>query len=307
MRPSLRYLLLFTLCLTLLPRQAAHAQPIVSHTSDWPARLAAASLIQASPLVTTSVYLPLVYNLTVCATTSANNYASGPVFQRDNDNPVRLAWNHADKNLEGLRGYAATSAAQSLQNIATSWPAQPPQFATLFNPQRVPAFSSVHRAHNWNWGTPPDPGTRGTPITDWPVTALGLQTTPGESLHTPTSAYDLGQNVRAIVLFMDENSIALHYTRDDSAAAGYTVHVDNICPDPNLLALYNQLDTNGARYVYYGSPDGTLDYDLPTLTENQIFGTARSTEIRVAIVDAGAFMDPRSCNDWWVIRPGASC
>ena len=50
--------------------------------------------------------------------------------------------------------------------------------------------------------------------------------------------------------------------REDSAgAAGYTVHIEGLCTDPNLLALYNQLNAaNGPRYVLSRS-----QYPLPVL------------------------------------------
>jgi hypothetical protein len=128
-----------------------------------------------------------------------------------------------------------------------------------------------------------------------------MQTTPGEGLYVPTSGYDIGGGMEVIVLFADEDTVALKYAREDSAGApGYTVHVDNICTDPNLLALYNQLDDpNGPRYVVSNAL-----YDLPNLSDGQPLGTARDTEIVVAIVDTGTFMDTRSCNEWWQIRPG---
>jgi hypothetical protein len=167
----------------------------------------------------------------------------------------------------------------------------------------VPALSAFYRVYGWNWSPSPEPGTRGLPLTNYPVTALGLQTTPGEPLHLPTSGYDIGQGMEALVIFADERTIALRYTREDSSASsGYTVHVDNICTDPNLLALYNTLDSpTGPRYQYYGAG---YSYDLPVLYAGQTFGTARSTQIVVAIADTGTFMDTRSCNEWWQQRPG---
>jgi hypothetical protein len=254
--------------------------------------------------LTPRVRLPIIMRPGGCPAASANSYAQGPVYQWDLDNPVRPAYNHADKNL-GLRGYTPTSAPQNLVSLGSDDPTQPPQFATLFSPNRVPAFSTVYRANNWNWAPSPNPGSPGTPITDWPVTVLGLQTTAGEALHTPASGYDLGQGVRAVVMFADADTVALHYTREDSASRGYTVHVDNLCTDPNLLSLYNALE--GARNVYRTPRDGTLDYNLVALSAGQVFGTARGSEIRVAIVDSGAFMDPRSCHEWWQVRPGRTC
>ena len=67
-----------------------------------------------------------------------------------------------------------------------------------------------------------------------------------------------------------------------------------------MLALYNQLNAaNGPRYVY---PNG--QYPLPVLPAGKPIGVARGNEVVVAVVDTGTFMDPRSCNEWWQIRPG---
>jgi len=38
---------------------------------------------------------------------------------------------------------------------------------------------------------------------------------------------------------------------------------------------------------------------LPALRNNQALGQALGFEIKVAIRDAGSFMDPRSQKDWW--------
>jgi hypothetical protein len=249
-------------------------------------------------------YLPIVRKASasagVCPTSSGNSYQAGPAIQWDTDNPVRLASQHADKNIN-LRGYTSTSGNTGFVNYGSDDPTQPPQLATLFNPNRVPA-SSLYRINNWNWAPSPSAGTPGGPVTIPPVTVIGMQTTTGEALRAPTSGYDIGGGMEVIVIYADADTIALQYGRTDSAASGYTVHVDNICTDPNLLNLYNSLD-GGARYVYKGTPDTTPDYNLPNLPAGQVFGTARGTQVRVAIVDSGAYMDPRSCNEWWQIRP----
>lgn len=258
----------------------------------------------------TYVYLPFVAKPYTTCPTMPTQYSSGTAYQYDLDNPVRPAYNHADKNLE-LRGYILNTdpnLQRELVNYGTDDPVQPPQFATLFNPPYVPALINFYQVHSWHWAPSPDPGSRGAPITDPPVTALGLQTTPGETLHVPRSGYDIGGGMEVLVLFADEDTIALRYTREDSSGSqGYTVHIDNICTDSNLLALYNLLDRpDGPRYVYVPPEHRPYSYDLPNLAEAQPFGTARSTEIVVAIVDSGSFMDPRSCNEWWQIRPGYS-
>jgi hypothetical protein len=257
-----------------------------------------------------TLYLPIIRKPLACPATSGRSYGSGIMYQFDNDNPVRPAWNHADKNLD-LRGYSLTTGTKGLIDVGrdAGETAQPPQLKTLFSPARVPTFPNVYRVNNWNWGTSPAPGTRGTPITNPGVTLISMQTTAGEELHAPTHGRNIGDDFGqggSMVIYADANSIAIHYTREDTAANGYTVHVDNICTDPNLLALYNSLD-NAARNTYSSSrPYG---YNLPGLTAGKVFGTARSGEIFVALVDSGAFMDPRSCKEFWFweVPAGGPC
>ncbi len=260
----------------------------------------------AVPDTSKHILLPFVSKAPACPGSSGNVYRSGPMYQYDTDNPVRPAWNHADKNL-ALRGYASNpSAFKGFINYGTDDPIAPPQFATLFGPNRVPAFTGAYQVYNWSWADSPNPGSRSTLDTVWAITVLGLQTTPGEALHAPTHGRPIGIDFGlggSMVIFADSDSLTLHFTREDTAARGYTVHVDNICTDPNLLALYNSLD-NSARNTYVGRG---YAYNLPGLIAGQVFGTARDNEIRVAIVDTGSFMDPRSCGDWWEIRPNHGC
>jgi hypothetical protein len=257
-----------------------------------------------TPTPAVRVFLPLILKTAgpVCPTSSINNYAQGPVTQRDMDNPVRPADVQADKNF-ALRGTVAITDAwlqRELVNYGTHDPTPPLQFATLFAPNRVPPLVGFYRVHDWNWSPSPEPGSRGAPLTKWPATALGLQVTPGEVLRVPASDYDIGQGFEVIVLYADERRVALHYGREDSAAVGYTVHVEGLCTDPNLLALYNQLNAaDGPRYAYPAD-----QYPLPVLPAGQPIGVARGNEVVVAVVDTGTFMDPRSCNEWWQIRPG---
>ena len=249
-------------------------------------------------------YLPIIIAPAEfsCADTSVNSFAGGIAYQFDTDDPVRPAYNHADKNIE-LRGYAPNtdpSLVRELIDYGSGDPTQPPQFATLFNPPRVPTFADFHRVHHWNWAASPAPGTRGDAITAPPVTAVSFTLPPDEPLHVPTSGYDIGGGAEVIVIFADENTVALHYTREDTSAVGYTIHIDNICTDPNLLALYESLDNeNGPRYDYPSS-----GYNLPALPAGKMIGTTGMGDMVVAITDTGAFMDTRSCNEWWQIRPG---
>jgi len=262
----------------------------------------------ASPTPAARVHLPLIIKPSgsvtppACPTTSTNSYSQGFAYQYDQDNPVRPAVAHADKNF-ALRGTVANTDAGLRRELVDYGFAstQPPQFATLFSPNRVPLLVGFYRVHDWNWSPSPALGSQGAPLTRWPATALGLQVSPGDVLRVPTSAYDIGQGGEVIVLYADERRVALRYAREDSAgAAGYTVHVEGLCTDPNLLTLYNQLDVaNGARYVYPSGP-----YPLPVLPAGKPIGVARGNEVVVAVVDTGSFMDPRSCNEWWQIRPG---
>ncbi len=237
----------------------------------------------------------------ICPTSSTLAYVAGPARQYDTGSPVRPAEEHPDKNLS-LRGYVLNSdpsLKRELVSYGTDDPTQPPQLATLFSPYQVPRLVGFYRVYNWNWTT----DSRGSLITSPRVTAMGLETTPGQALHVPTSGYDIGQGMEVLVIYADEDSITLKYTREDSAATGYMVHLDKICTDPNLLALYRMLDDpDGPRYVYRLPAE--YWYDLPALAAGQVFGTAQGSEIVVAIRDTGSFMDPRSCGEWWQIRPG---
>lgn len=253
-------------------------------------------------------FLPVILSSSACTSNTGQVYSQGFALQYELDNPVRPAWNHPDKNIE-LRSYTPNNdptLVRELIDYGSDDPTQPPQFATLFNPYKVPALTGFYRIHDWIWAPSPNPGTQGPPAPWPPVTVMGLATTPGELIHVPLSGYDIGGGMEVIVLFADADSVTLRYTREDSAGSpGYAVHIDNICTDVNLLALYNALDApNGPRYVYVAPPDRPYSYDLPQLPAGQPVGTARGAEVRIAIVDTGTFMDPRSCNEWWQIRPG---
>jgi hypothetical protein len=235
-----------------------------------------------------------------CST--GQTYGQGIVTQWDTDNPVRPAYNHAGKNWS-MRGYTERTGpgfTPGLVNYGAGTDPNTPQFKTFFSPARMQFSGHYYQTYGWNYAPSPSPGTKGSLLTEnngsYAITAIGLTTTPGELIRLPIAGYDLGQGVRALVIYADADSIALKYTREDSVATGYTIFVEGICTDSSLLALYNSLD-NSTRNTFVGR--GAQFYNLPTLTYNQPFALARSTEIVVAITDTGAFLDPRSCNDWW--------
>lgn len=253
-------------------------------------------------------FFPLILKPKGCPADSSQQYSSGTAFQFDLDDPVRPASNHADKNLD-LRSYQLnpdSSLSHDLVDYGVNDPTPPPQLATLFSPARVPGILNLYQVNEWQWSPSPAPGSRGTPISNPPVTAIGLSVAFGEDLHVPQSGYDIGGGQEVILLYADNNTVALRYAREDSAGApGYVVHIENICTDVNLLALYSGLDNpTGPRYVYVPPHQRPYAYNLPNLSAGRIIGTARYSEVVVAVVDTGRFQDPRSCDDWWQIRPG---
>ncbi len=258
----------------------------------------------AAPAGAPNLYLPLISR--GCASTG-QTYSQGNAIQWDTDIPVRPAWNHADKNL-ALRSYVQriggfqTNLVNYTSNPAPD--ADAPLFSSLFSPARIGLSGRFFQVHNWNWAPSPSPGTRGSPLTTYQITALGLTATPGEVVRAPSRNAAINQGFRSMVIFLDGNSITLKYTREDSAATGYTVHIDGVCPDVSLYALYQQLDqgqsTQTGRHQFIAR--GSEHYQLPYILNNQPIGQAIGTEIVIAITDVGSFLDPRDCNpagSWW--------
>ncbi len=239
--------------------------------------------------VTWLLYLPIVVKpepAPTCPTSSNATFNLIPLQGSPADHPDYL---HGDFNLS-LRGYNPTSDILDLVNYSGSTDANAPQLAGLFEPNRFPGVSSVYRVNSWNWACGPH-GCKGSAITNPPVTLAGLTTTSGEPISIPERSSNIYPgNFKVMVLYAEERRITLGYTRDDTIANGYAVHVEDVCVDPNLLALYrSQITSDGWRKTG----------QLPALRNNQPFGTALDTEILVAIRDRGSFMDPRSRKDWW--------
>jgi hypothetical protein len=187
-----------------------------------------------------------------------------------------------DFNL-GVCGYVPTSAYCGLVDYGGDSDPDAPQLYTLFADMRVPVFANVYQVYNWE-------STCTSELRDdYPVTLAGMAVAPGEVLHLPDSGYDIGSGYEALVLYASEQRITLKYTREDHVVYGYTVHVENVCVEPSLLALYRQWDAAGR-------------YRLPALRGGQPFGRAWGAEIGVAIRDTGMFMDPRSRKDWWQLK-----
>ncbi len=213
-----------------------------------------------------------------CAPIPGQSYGTLPIVGSPTDRP---AAQHGDINF-ALRGYNRVEAAQNLIDMSGPTDSRAPQLATLFADTRTPAISNVYRANHWDWGS----NARGGPITDFQVTVAGFKVDPGETIHVPNAGYEIGQGYAVLVLYADHERITLKYTGEDSVVSGYTLHIDGVCVEPNLMTLYAQMNAAGRR-------------QLPALRARQAFGRARSNEIQVAVRDTGRFMDPRVRKDWW--------
>jgi len=239
--------------------------------ADHPAR--------AAPDADTFVYLPAVMRFgcepipgATYDTLAPSNPATGVDMET-----------HPDVNL-AVRGYELTDAHLGLIDSGPIGDPNAPQLPSLFSDQRTGVFSSVYQVYKWNWGCP----CKGPPITSPPVTMAGLETAPGETIHLPDSGYDIG-GYDALVLYVAPTRITLKYTREDDVIFGYTIHLENVCIDPNLLALYRSSNAAGR-------------HQLPALRGGQALGRSIGAEIGVVVRDTGSFMDPRSRNSWWIGR-----
>lgn len=214
-----------------------------------------------------------------CPTTSTESYDSWGV------NPPDLNTNtNPDKNVF-LRGYGET--AGKLQLVTYGYPAgeppdpKAPQLNSIL--KNGAQFLHLYKIHKWDWNN----NRPSTEYEDYaPVSVLGLYAKPGQQLLTPTSGYVIATGYKAMLIYADEKSLAINWTGDDDAITGYAAHIDGICVDPNLLALYRQLNSAGR-------------HKMPVLKDGQKMGTAKTNEVRVAIRDSGNFLDPRSKLDWW--------
>ncbi|HEY54340.1 MAG TPA: hypothetical protein G4N94_12895 [Caldilineae bacterium] len=270
-----RVLVLMALFALAWPASAYAGAPIPPGSTARPASDQSLPPAQYLPLVGgSSPYL----GHSTCHTIPGASFASLPVLPPPSDRPAAA---HADLNL-ALRGYEPVEAAKGL--IWLDGPTDPlaPRLQGLFQPQRHPPITATYRVNDWDW----DCNCRGETLTDPEVTLAALETAPYETLHVPESGYEIGNGYEVLVLYATSDSITLKYTRTDSVVSGYTLHLENICVEESLLALYKTLNAAGRS-------------ELPALVEGQAFARARADAIHVAIRDTGQFMDPRSYKDWW--------
>jgi hypothetical protein len=212
-----------------------------------------------------------------CVAIPGESYTTLEVSGPPTDPPAE---EHPDLNL-AMRGYELTDAYKGLVDYGGGTDPNAPQLSDLCAGCEPP-FPNVYQVYDWDWVN----GERGDLITAWPVTLVGMVTTPGATIHVPDSGYDIGLGYDVMVLYASSERITLKYTREDNVVQGYTVHIEEVCVEPSLLSLYEAWNAAGRG-------------ELPALRGGQALGRARGSEVRVAIRDWGAFMDPRSSKDWW--------
>lgn len=254
--------------------------------SDWHPVIAqiAPNTVVIPPV---QMHLPLTFGeateIVQCPATSSNSYETTPILGNPR-NPATPPIFDPDLNLI-VRGFKPISAALELVGINGPTDDDAPQLAHLFRPVRVPTFRAAYQVYDWNWACCPG-GELGQPIADPAVTLVEMATTPGEALYPAGRNANIGRDFVAMVLYAERFRITFTYTRDDSPAQGYVVHMENFCVDPNLLALYIAMNREGRD-------------DLPALRRGDSLGAAYSDSVSVAVRDTGSFMDPRSGKDWW--------
>jgi hypothetical protein len=213
-----------------------------------------------------------------CAPVPGESYDVQPVGPPPMNTPPA---SNPDLNL-GLRGYRPVGADLGLVDYTGDSDSKAPQLAGLFSDGRTPAFSAAFQVSDWDWSR----SSRGDALTDPEVTLVNVTVAPDEVLRVPDSGYTIGNGYEVLVLYASPERITLKYTSDDDVTEGYTLHLENVCLDPALVALYQ-------------SSDSAARGQLPALRPGQAFARARSIAVGVAIRDNGKFMDPRSRKDWW--------
>jgi hypothetical protein len=192
---------------------------------------------------------------------------------------------HADLNL-AVRGYSPTDVGAGLIDKDGPVDGDPPQLAGIFADYRRPAFGQAYRVNDWDWNCS-ERGCPLGPLDHVGATLLTVAANAGEPLGIPhRNAQIYGGGYKALVLYAESTRITLGYTRDDSVANGYAVHLENVCVNPGLVALYQGSNAAGRSF-------------LPALREDEVLGTASGGAILVAVRDRGVFFDPRSRLDWW--------
>jgi len=250
-----------------------------SYPSRTPTPFASITITHtATPTLTLS---PAPTRAIACPTTSTNTYGQLTINGSSTD---RIPAEHPDLNIK-LRGYEYVDLPKQLVDIPGDRDAKAPNLKTLINTKEYPEILSVMQVYDWDWAQ----GRAKLP-SGKAVTMIRLAQPENEYIKLPQSGYDIGGGHQALVLFAEESTITLTYTRNDSVASGYAIQILDICVDPNLKQLYTALNQEGRR-------------SLPALKGGDEIGRAKvwdkSPFINVAVRDSGTYRDPRSRKDWW--------
>ncbi len=267
--------------LRLTGRAPGETRLTVAVTEFWPRRPMGAVRVRGGELAVT-IAPRSEPSYATCPTLPGERYGRLSVLGEPSAVPAEQ---QPDLNL-GRRGAELVEAHRGL--IDHTGPSDPraPQLgglsALVADPARIVAFTGAWQLQDWSWAEDHPAGL----LAQWPTTLVGVPVPPAGAVHVPASGYDIGSGYEVLVLYAAPGRVTLKYTREDNVVAGYTLHVEGVCLDPQLQELYNRSVRDGRTR-------------LPALRAGQAFGTAPSGEVLLAIRDTGQFMDPRSRKDWW--------
>jgi hypothetical protein len=226
-----------------------------------------------------------------CPTNSNQSYRT---LSQDPNKKNRVNFDlstHPDTNLY-LRGWKEVSEKKELisrngNNYGLD-SIMPPQISTLYG-GIVPQIIKTYRIYEWDF----DKNKSAAPQTatpQFPVHMLGLKAYPGQPLLGLKAGRTIdGTNV-FLVMYATKNYILLIHAANDvwgpEGPEGYTFYFLDICVDPNLLAKYQQNNVQGRT-------------QLPVIAPGQIFGYAKTNEVKIIVRDTMSFMDTRYKEDWW--------
>jgi hypothetical protein len=205
--------------------------------------------------------------------TTANGYATQSIVGNPTSTPAHL---QADLNIK-LRGLLEVNEIRQLVQLNGPTDGGAPKVNTLFVDHRTPGIARVFKVGVF--------GGLAQGTESGAVHVLEFVSQGGEELRTPASGYDIGDGKTALVLYADDDSLTLKYTREDNIVHGYAIHLLGLQVEPALRNLYDSCVAAGRQ-------------QLPALAAGQRLGTANGT-LRVSVRDTGQFMDPRSRKDWY--------
>ena len=250
------------------------------------------SSVTAAPAITHTVYLPRVTHQPAvqydCPGSSTATWGAMQPLQSF----IGGAAGSPDLNMN-VRGWYAVN--EFLGFVRYSYPPdEPPDtlhplYLSNVAGSNASSLVSTYQLNDWDWlgcncAVPRSPSP-------YPVTLLGLRTTPGQPLHIASRDLPVDPaGFKAMVLYADAGQLALKYTAEDRIDTGYLVHLVNLCVDPNLVDLYQRLDAAGRHW-------------LPAVFDGSVVGAAQGGEVDVVVRDSGSFLDPRSRQDWWQDQP----